>query len=126
MRYISPGLIYLQLLVAILFNVGGQLLLKRASMVGGSEAASAAASMVKPIFSPWFIGGAASLGLSSVLWVGVLKRLPLTIAHPLTGIVFILVPVASHFLWDEPLPPLRMLGIFVIIVGVFLVARAGT
>lgn len=118
-------MIYLQLVVAILFNVSGQLLLKRASMVSSAGATSAAASMARLLFSPWFLGGAASLGLSAVLWVGVLKKVPLTIAHPLTGVVFILVPVASHFLWDEPLPPLRLLGIFVIIVGVFLVARAG-
>ena len=119
-------MIYLQLAVAILLNVGGQLLLKRASMVGAAPDATQAASAMRSFLSPWFIGGAASLGLSSLFWVTVLKKIPLTIAHPLTGIVFILVPVASHFLWDEPLPALRVAGIMIIIVGVYLVARAGT
>ena len=42
-----------------------------------------------------------------------------------TGVVFILVPLASHFLWGESLPPTRLLGIAVIVFGVFLVARGG-
>jgi drug/metabolite transporter (DMT)-like permease len=45
------------------------------------------------------------------------------VVHPLTGVVFILVPILSHFIWNEPLPPLRMVGITVIMVGVYLVAR---
>jgi multidrug transporter EmrE-like cation transporter len=54
----------------------------------------------------------------------VLKKLPLTIAHPITGIVFILVPIMSHALWGEPLPPARIAGIAIVIVGICLVARA--
>ncbi|MBK7827490.1 EamA family transporter [Nannocystis sp.] len=115
-------MIYLQLVVAILFNVGGQLLFKRASMVSGPDGHAVVTAM-RPFFSPWFICGAACIALSAAFWIGVLKKLPLTIAHPITGAGFILVPVASHFIWGEALPPLRVLGILVIVLGIFLVAR---
>lgn len=114
---------YLRLAISILFNVTGQLLLKRTAMVG--SAAPARAAIYTPFLSVWFVLGVFCLGMGSVLWVTVLKKLPLTIAHPLTAIVFILVPIASHFLWAEPLPMMRLAGIAVIIGGVGLVARGG-
>jgi multidrug transporter EmrE-like cation transporter len=116
-------LAYLQLAVAILLNASGQLLLKRASMTGGDEAGATA--MVRPYLSVWFILGVLSLGLSSLLWVRVLKKVPLTLAHPITGIVFVIVPLISHLLWKEALPPTRLAGILIITLGVLLVAKDG-
>jgi multidrug transporter EmrE-like cation transporter len=108
-----------QLASSILLNVTGQLLLKRTAMAGGGPNAA----VYRPFLSGWFVLGLTCLGLASVLWVTVLKKLPLTLAHPITGISFILVPVGSHLLWSEPLPAMRMIGILVIILGVILVAR---
>ncbi|MFT3765860.1 MAG: EamA family transporter [Minicystis sp.] len=109
---------FVLLAVAIAFNAVGQLMLKRATMGHGPDA------VARDVFlSPWFLGGGASLGLSMVLWVMVLRRVPLTIAHPLTGSVFLIVPVASHFLWREPLTNMRVLGIAIIVIGIGLVAR---
>ncbi|MCK6586449.1 MAG: EamA family transporter [Polyangiaceae bacterium] len=114
---------YIQLAVAIFFNVSGQLLMKRAAMIGGELTSASRAA--KPFLSLWFMLGVISLGLGSVLWVWVLRKVPLTVAHPITGIVFILVPITSHFLWKEPLPATRILGILVITAGVLLVAKDG-
>lgn len=111
--------VYIELAVAILLNVAGQLLFKRAAMAG----ADPQSPMHRSYLSPWFIGGAGCLGTSMLLWVLVLKVLPLSLAHPMTGVVFILVPIASHWIWKEPLPRLRILGILVIVMGIALVAR---
>lgn len=113
---------YLRLAISIFFNMAGQLLLKRTAMGGGGSGAGAA--IYTPFLSPWFVAGVLCLGMGSFLWISVLKKLPLTIAHPLTAIVFILVPITSHFLWGEPLPLMRMVGVGVIISGVIMVARA--
>lgn len=111
---------YLRLVLTILTNMTGQLLLKRTAMAGGGPGAP----IHKAFLSGWLILGVSCLALSSVLWVTVLKKLPLTIAHPITGIVFILVPVASNVLWNEPLPLSRIIGIAVVFAGIWLVARA--
>jgi multidrug transporter EmrE-like cation transporter len=110
---------YVLLAVAIAFNVAGQLLLKRAAMAGGG----AGGGFMKAFLSPYLFAGVASLGTSMLLWVQVLRKVPLTVAHPFTGLVFVVVPVISHFLWEEPLPTTRLLGISVILCGVILVAR---
>ena len=115
-------MIYVLLVVSILLNVAGQLFLKRAAMAGSAPGAAAH----KSFLSVWFIGGAGSLGASMLLWVLVLRALPLTLVHPFTGVVFILVPLASHWIWAEPLPRTRILGICIIIAGIYLVARSGT
>ena len=111
---------YVELVIAIAFHMAGQVLLKRAAMSGAGPDAAAA---VKAYLSPWFVAGVGSLGFSMLLWVNVLRRVPLTIAHPATAVVFVFVPILAHFLWGEPLPPLRILGIAVIVLGVYLVFR---
>ncbi len=111
---------YALLVVAIAFNMAGQVLLKRAAMSG---AGPEAAAVVKAYLSPYFFLGVGSLGVSMLLWVNVLRKVPLTIAHPATAVVFVFVPILAHFLWGEPLPPLRLLGIAVIVAGVYLVFR---
>lgn len=115
------AVVWVLLAVAIVFNVAGQLLLKRAAMAGGASDGGAQ----RAFLSPWFLTGVSSLGLSMLLWVQVLRKVPLTIAHPLTGTIFVIVPLASHYLWGEPLPPTRIFGVLVILVGVVLVARGG-
>lgn len=109
---------FLLLAVAIAFNAAGQLMLKRATL------GHAPGAVARDVFlSPWFVGGGAALGVSMVLWVLVLRRVPLTIAHPLTGAVFVIVPLASHLLWREPLTTTRLVGITIIVLGIALVAR---
>lgn len=110
-----------QIAIGILLNVTGQLLMKRSAMAAGVTEGAAQ----RAILSGWFVAGGASLGFSMLAWVQVLRKLPLTIAHPLTGAIFMTVPLASHFLWNEPLPPMRLLGIGIIGLGIVLVARGG-
>ncbi len=111
-----------ELILALLLNTAGQLFFKRAAMSGSAEGAPAH----RAHFSGWFLAGAGSLVTSMLLWVLVLRTLPLTLVYPFTGVNFIVVPLASHWLWKEPLPRMRLVGIFVILVGVCLVARPGS
>jgi undecaprenyl phosphate-alpha-L-ara4N flippase subunit ArnE len=115
-------LLIVQIVLGIFLNVAGQLLMKSAAIAGGIAEGGAQ----RAIFSGWFIAGGASLGLSMLAWVQVLRKLPLTVAHPLTGAIFVMVPVASHFIWNEPLNSKRLIGILVIGVGIVIVARAGS
>jgi multidrug transporter EmrE-like cation transporter len=110
----------LLLAVSIVFNALGQLLLKRAAVDGGAGDPSAQ----RAFLNPWFLGGMSSLGLSMLLWVLVLRKMPLTLAHPVaTGCAFVMVPTVSHLLWNEPLSALRVTGLAVIAAGVLIVAR---
>jgi small multidrug resistance pump len=112
---------FVLLATAIALNATGQLLLKRATL----ERATGA--VFRDVFlSPWFIAGAAAHGATMIVWLLALRKVPLTVAHPLTGAVFIIVPFASHLLWSEPLGPQRMIGIAVIALGIAVVAGGGS
>jgi multidrug transporter EmrE-like cation transporter len=53
-----------------------------------------------------------------------LSKVPVSIAYPMLSIGYVVNAVAAHYLLGEGLSAMRMTGIGVIIVGVFLVARS--
>jgi undecaprenyl phosphate-alpha-L-ara4N flippase subunit ArnE len=110
---------FVLLAVTIALNVAGQLLIKRATM--GRETGAFVRDV---LFTPWFLLGAAAHGATMIAWLLTLRRLPLTVAHPFTGSVFLVVPFASHLLWSEPLGVQRAIGIAVIAAGIAIVGAA--
>jgi multidrug transporter EmrE-like cation transporter len=73
---------------------------------------------------PHFIGGVACYGLSLVVWIIGLSRVPVSIAYPLLSLGYVLNAIGAHFLLGESLNAARIGGIGFIIVGVWLVARS--
>ena len=73
---------------------------------------------------PWIWSGLASMGLGTAGWILVLRRLDLSVAFPATALVFVLVPVGAHLLFGEALPPGRIAGLGLIVLGIILVARS--
>lgn len=68
--------------------------------------------------------GLACYGLSMLLWVRVLMRLPLSVAYPLLSISYVLVYLVatSWPVWGETATTARSAGIGLILVGVLLVS----
>jgi drug/metabolite transporter (DMT)-like permease len=112
---------FVLLAATIVLNATGQLLLKRASL-----GRAPGAGVIEMFLSPWFVGGAAAHAATMIVWLLALRRLPLTVAHPLTGAVFVIVPVASHLFWSESLGLQRLIGILVIVLGIAVVASASS
>ena len=75
--------------------------------------------------SPWILVGLASWVVATLLWLVVLQHHPLTLAHPLLALNFVVVPLAAWALLHEPLPPLRVVGLLLITAGVALIAADG-
>jgi len=59
-----------------------------------------------------------------VVWVAALSRVPVSIAYPMLSIGYIVNAVAAWYLFGEALSAMKLAGIGVIIVGVFMVARS--
>jgi len=70
------------------------------------------------------MGGLACYVVSVVLWVVALSKVPVSIAYPMLSIGYIVNAVAAHYLFGETLSTMRLAGIGVIIVGVYMVARS--
>lgn len=63
-------------------------------------------------------------GVSTILWIAVLREVPLRLAYPFIGSAFFIVPLLGHFFLDEPLHWQSMAGAALIALGIC-VATAG-
>jgi multidrug transporter EmrE-like cation transporter len=104
------------LLTGVLLNAGAQLLLK-----AGTNAEPLGLRLA---IEPHILAGLACYGVSVVVWVIALSKVPVSIAYPMLSIGYVVNAVAAYYLLGETVTPMRLAGIGVIIVGVFIVARS--
>jgi multidrug transporter EmrE-like cation transporter len=112
--------------LSITTGVAGQTTIKiGVSQPGAAQQSSGLLSLVGMIFqSPWVLLGLALYGIGAVAWIAVLARLELSYAYPLLALNFVLITLSSRLLLGETVPTMRWLGIAVICVGIFIVARS--
>jgi len=109
------------LLLAILLASLGQILMKLGLKSLG-PAAGATEALKAIVTNAAVFGGFASYGLSSLVYIIAISKLPLSYAYPMVAISYVIVVVLSWMLLNEQVPPLRIAGLAVIIVGVVLLA----
>jgi multidrug transporter EmrE-like cation transporter len=114
-------------LAGVLLNAAAQLLLKAGTnAVGPFEfaAANAVPVGIKLAFEPHILGGIACYVVSVIVWILALSRVEVSIAYPMLSIGYVVNAVAAYYLFGEAVSPMRLVGIGVIILGVFIVARS--
>jgi len=62
--------------------------------------------------------------VSFVAWLLVLSRVQVSFAYPMLSLGYVVNAVASYYLFQEPLSPVRIAGIFVIVLGTYLITRS--
>jgi len=115
------------ILTGVMLNAVAQLLLKAgARAIGGLEfsAANAAAIAGRLALNAPIIAGLACYAVSVVVWVLALSRVDVSVAYPMLSVGYVVNAVAAAWLFGEPLGAMRIAGIGVIIVGVWMVARS--
>jgi|APDOM4702015248_1054824.scaffolds.fasta_scaffold00672_6 multidrug transporter EmrE-like cation transporter len=115
------------ILVGVLLNAAAQLLLKAATSATGVIALSGTgltAALPKLLSHPGSWGGVGCYAVSVVVWVLALSRAPVSIAYPMLSIGYIVNALLAYWLFGEPLHASKVAGIFVIIVGVYLLTRS--
>lgn len=118
---------FLLVLAGVLLNAVAQLLLKAgANAVGHFEftVANAIPVGLKLAMQPPIVGGLACYVVSVVVWIMALSRVEVSIAYPMLSLGYVVNAIAAHYLFGEAVSPMRVAGIFVIIVGVVMVARS--
>jgi multidrug transporter EmrE-like cation transporter len=111
---------------AILTAVASQLLLKKgiSAFIFQGFSLSGIVSLIKHVITNAFlVGGVLFYGISFLLWLVVLTKTKLSFAYPITSINFVLVLIASYYLFGEKLAYLQYFGIMLIIVGVIVLSR---
>lgn len=60
------------------------------------------------------------LGVAMLLWLAVLKAVPVSVAYPMLSLNFVLVAVAARVIWRETFTLRQWIGTGIIVMGVAL------
>jgi multidrug transporter EmrE-like cation transporter len=114
-------------LSGVLLNAAAQLLLKAGTnSVGHFEFSLANALPIglKVATEPHILGGLLCYGISVAVWILALSRVEVSIAYPMLSIGYVVNAAAAFFLFGEAVSVQRLVGIGIIILGVYVVARS--
>jgi len=75
------------------------------------------------LLDPWTWSALIAAMATGLLYVILLRHLELSVLQPLFALVFAVVPLAAMFILGEQLPPLRIAGLVLIVLGVVLVGQ---
>jgi multidrug transporter EmrE-like cation transporter len=115
------------LFTGVVLNAVAQLLLKAGTNVLGVITLTRdnwSGEFGRMAVEPHFISGVACYGVSLIVWILGLSRVPVSIAYPILSLGYVINAVAAHYLLGESVTLSRWLGIGFIILGVWLVARS--
>jgi drug/metabolite transporter (DMT)-like permease len=123
MNLVSFGLIF----TGVMLNAAAQILMKSGTnAIGHFEFVS---ENILPIgwklATEWHIITALfCYGLSVVIWILALSRVPVSIAFPMLSMAYVVNAIAAWYLLGEPFSPTKLAGMGVIIFGVIIISRA--
>ena len=114
------------LITGVLLNAAAQLLLKGGTNVLGVITLSRdnwTETLLRMATQGHIIAGIALYGLSVIVWIVGLSRVPVSMAYPMLSLGYVVNAIAAHYLFGEAVTLTRWLGIGFIVLGVWLVAR---
>jgi drug/metabolite transporter (DMT)-like permease len=115
-------------LIAILLCVDtfAQLFFKIGVMQIGEFSVHSAAQVQQYGFmllsNAYIIGGVLALCIAFVTWLSLISKVELSFAQPMTSLVFVSIPLSAAWLLNEPLHWSQLIGIVLIVLGVFIVS----
>lgn len=118
----------LAIFVSVSLAVVGQLLLKMGMLRVGKfsfNISTLVHQYARILLNPFVIAGLFGFFVSMLIWLYVLSRMELSFVYPFVALNYVLILFGSYFLFKETITPFKIVGVVVIIIGVFLVARGG-
>ena len=115
------------ILTGVLLNAAAQLLLKAGTNAVGHFAFDR--GNIFPVgwqlaTEPHILSGVLCYALSLIVWIMALSRVEVSIAYPMLSIGYVINAVAAWYLFGESVTLMRLLGIGIIVIGVYVVARS--
>ena len=75
-------------------------------------------------FNPFIMAGMACYAVSLVVWIMGLSRVPVSVAYPMLSLGYVANAIVAYAWLGEQVSAARLVGIGIIIVGVYIVARS--
>lgn len=115
------------IVVGVLLNAAAQLFIK-AGTAHFSDLISSnfLLSGIRIVFQPQIFSGLLCYVVSVGIWIFVLSKVPVSVAYPMLSIGYVVSAFAGYLLFGEALSAMKLIGIAVIILGVFLVAQSAS
>lgn len=102
------------LVIVILLNSMSFILLKLAGM-------GVVKSYFHPLINLYFLAAILVQGIIFILWQVLLRDNPISAIYPFMSLVYVIVPIAAHFIFREQLQMKYLPGVFFIVLGVVLI-----
>jgi len=118
----------LAILISVFLAVVGQLLLKMGMLRVGKfsfNISTLVHQYIKILLNPFVIAGLFGFFISMLIWLYVLSRMELSFAYPFVALNYVLILFGSYFLLKETITPMKVIGVAVIVIGVYLISRGG-
>lgn len=117
---------YIYIFGCILFTVYGQLVLKWRMNLKGTlpdDTIDKLIFMAKLFLDPWLLSGFASAFIASLFWMAAMTKFEISFAYPFMSLSFVLVFVLSIYIFDETFTWGKILGLLLIIAGIFITVK---
>jgi multidrug transporter EmrE-like cation transporter len=111
------------LLISVVASTIGQLCLKLGALqLGKVTSDNVVSHILKIATTPALLAGLAAYGIGAISYILLLTRVKLSIAAPAASLIYITSVLIGYFVFNESIPPTRLIGLGLIMVGVVLVA----
>ena len=112
-------LTYFWALMCVFGMAAGQILFKLAA-----NSLAETGSFLVPRTATLLFTALALYGLITIAWIWVLEKAELGQVYPMMALAFVLVPLASHWLFGERFTPQYFIGIVLIMSGIVVAVRS--
>jgi multidrug transporter EmrE-like cation transporter len=111
---------YCLLLISILLNCSSLILLKKGILIGHNyiNALNKLSSWIHLLTNGYILLSIFIFGAGAIIWMLSLTKFDLSPAYPASSISYVVIAIASYYLFGETIPFHRWLGIGIIIFGV--------
>lgn len=115
-----------QITATVILISAGQLLFKAgARSLAGEPGLSVVDTALRLAFQPAVIAAGVLYVIATLIWLHVLREVPLSFAYPFISLSFLLVPIGSHLIFGEQLSARDAAGMMTIVTGVTLMSWKG-
>ena len=116
------------ILMSVALNAAAQLLLRQGmpqvALTTGEGVWVLLSSALKIVINPWVFSGLVCFTGSLVVWMYVLSKVQVSFAYPFNSVGYVIVVAAAYFFFREPISAMKLMGVGLICLGVFLVTRS--
>jgi multidrug transporter EmrE-like cation transporter len=115
------------ILIGVMLNAAAQLALKasvREMDAIGLSLSSSASAFLRLASEPFLWIGLVCYGISVIVWILALSRVDVSIAYPMLSMGYVVNAFAAWQLFGEAMNPARMIGIGIVLLGVYVLARS--